>query len=202
VAADVFTYISPPTTSVVLPANGAALSGSTNLDATASNATSVEFLLSGDTSPICTFSTVKLTLVGWACSWDTTKVLNGSYTLVSVASNAVGSTISSGVSIMVANPVPTTSMLVPANNVPTVSGTAVALAASASNAKTVEFWATPVYTIGQEHEIGTATETLCCGYVYSWDSTTVSAGVWGLFSEAINGSESATSAQVLVIVSN
>ena len=37
----------PPTTSVLLPSNGATLSGSTTFDASASNATSVEFRLFG-----------------------------------------------------------------------------------------------------------------------------------------------------------
>jgi streptogramin lyase len=37
----------PPTTSVLIPSNGATLSGSTTLDASASNATSVEFRLFG-----------------------------------------------------------------------------------------------------------------------------------------------------------
>src|ERR1035441_4008596 len=37
----------PPTTSVVIPSNGATLSGSTLLDASASNATSVKFQLFG-----------------------------------------------------------------------------------------------------------------------------------------------------------
>ncbi len=37
----------PPTTSILIPSNGAKLSGSTILDASASNATSVEFRLFG-----------------------------------------------------------------------------------------------------------------------------------------------------------
>ena len=37
----------PPTTSVLIPSNGATLSGSISLDASASNATSVEFWLFG-----------------------------------------------------------------------------------------------------------------------------------------------------------
>ena len=43
------TVNNPPTTSVLVPSNGATLSGSTNLDASATNATSVEFLLFGGT---------------------------------------------------------------------------------------------------------------------------------------------------------
>ena len=72
-----------PTTSVLVPSNGATLSGSTALDASASNATSVEFLLFGgsygyDAPVICTAT---LTYYGWVCSWNTTTVPDGSYVL-------------------------------------------------------------------------------------------------------------------------
>ena len=71
----------PPTTSVLIPSNGATLSGSTFLDASASNATSVEFRLFGgvygfNAPVICTATP---TYYGWLCSWNTTTVPNGSY---------------------------------------------------------------------------------------------------------------------------
>jgi hypothetical protein len=60
-----------PTTSVLIPSNGATLSGSTTLDASASNATSVEFRLFGgvyglNAPVICTATP---TYYGWLCSW-------------------------------------------------------------------------------------------------------------------------------------
>ena len=77
----------------------------TYLDASASNATSVEFLLFGGTygyaAPV--ICTATPTLYGWLCAWNTTTVPNGSYVLVSEASNSTGSTFSSGVSITVNN---------------------------------------------------------------------------------------------------
>ena len=81
-----------PSTSVLVPASGATLSGSTYLDASASNATSVEFLLFGgtygyDAPVVCTAT---LSYYGWLCSWNTTTVPNGSYALVSKASGAGG----------------------------------------------------------------------------------------------------------------
>ena len=89
----------PPTTSVLIPSNGTTLSGSTYLDASASNATSVEFLLFGGTygfsAPV--ICTATPTLYGWLCSWNTSTVPNGSYVLVSEAFNSAGSTFSSGV---------------------------------------------------------------------------------------------------------
>ena len=56
-----------PSTSVLIPSNGATLSGSTYLDASRSNATSVEFLLFGGTygyaAPVV--CTATLTYYGW-----------------------------------------------------------------------------------------------------------------------------------------
>jgi uncharacterized protein YjbI with pentapeptide repeats len=96
----------PPVTAVLIPSNGATLSGSTTLDASASNATSVEFRLFGGiygyAAPV--LCTATLTYYGWLCSWNTTKVPSGSYVLVSEAFNSAGSAFSSGVSITVTNP--------------------------------------------------------------------------------------------------
>ena len=76
----------PPTTSVLIPSNGATVSGSTLLDASASNATSVEFQLFGGVygffgPMLCTATP---TYYGWLCSWNTTTVPNGSYVVSSV----------------------------------------------------------------------------------------------------------------------
>jgi YVTN family beta-propeller protein len=96
----------PPTTSVIIPSNGATLSGTAaTLDATASNATSVEFWLFGGSygysgHPI---GTATPTLYGWLYSWDTTTVPNGSYALLSEAFGSGGSAFSSHVSITVTN---------------------------------------------------------------------------------------------------
>ena len=86
------TVSNPPTSTVVVPANDATLSGSQYMDASASNATSVEFLLFGGiygyAAPVV--CTATLTYYGWLCAWDTTTVPNGSYALVSEASNSAG----------------------------------------------------------------------------------------------------------------
>ena len=99
------TVSNPPTTSVLIPSSGATLSGSTPLDASASNATSVEFRLFGGTygSHAPVLCTATPTYYGWLCSWNTTTVPNGSYALVSEASGAGGSAFSSGVGITVSN---------------------------------------------------------------------------------------------------
>jgi hypothetical protein len=90
---------------VIIPSNGATVSGTTTLDATASNATSVEFRLFGGSygysgPVICTATP---TLYGWLCSWNTTTVANGSYVLLSEAFNSGGSAFSPSVNITVNN---------------------------------------------------------------------------------------------------
>ncbi len=191
-----FNAASPPTTSVLIPSNGATLSGTAvTLDALASNATSVEFLLFGGiygyAAPV--ICTATPTLYGWLCAWNTTTVPDGYYVLVSAASGPGGSaTSSSGVGITVDNhPPPTTSVLIPSNGA-TLSGTAVTLDALASNATSVEFllfggiygYAAPV--------ICTATPTLY-GWLCAWNTTTVPDGYYVLVSAASGPGGSATS---------
>ncbi len=100
------TVDNPPATSVLVPSNGATLSGSTYLDASATNATSVGFVLFGGSygysgQLLCTATP---TIYGWLCAWNTTTVPSGSYTLLSGAINSAGVAFSSGVSITVKNP--------------------------------------------------------------------------------------------------
>lgn len=96
----------PPTTKVIIPSDGATLSGtSTILDATASNATSVEFWLLGGSYGYSghLIGTATSTEYGWIYSWNTTTVPNSSYVLLSEASGSGGSAFSPGVSITVTN---------------------------------------------------------------------------------------------------
>ena len=96
----------PPASGVLIPSNGAALSGSTSLDAWATNnATSVEFRLFGGiygfSGPVV--CTAKPTPYGWICAWNTSSVPNGFYVLVSEAFNSGGGALGGGVSIAVNN---------------------------------------------------------------------------------------------------
>jgi hypothetical protein len=96
----------PPTTKVIIPSDGATVSGtSTILDATASNATSVEFWLLGGSYGYSghLIGTATSTEYGWIYSWNTTTVPNSSYVLLSEASGSGGSAFSPGVSITVTN---------------------------------------------------------------------------------------------------
>ena len=99
------TVNNPVSTSVLVPSSGATISGSTYLDASASNATSVGFALFGGSYGLSGLlvGTATPTIYGWLDNWNTTTVPNGSYALVSYASGAGGSAHSSGVSITVKN---------------------------------------------------------------------------------------------------
>jgi hypothetical protein len=191
----------PQTTSILIPSNGATLSGSTYLDASASGATSVEFLLFGGiygyAAPV--ICTATPTLYGWLCSWNTTTAPNGSYVLVSKAFNSVGSTFSSGVSIKVNNPFPITSVLIPSNGA-TLSGSTY-LDASASNATSVKLWILGGSYGFSGKMIGTATATLY-GWLIDWNTTTVPDGTYALVSEAFNSAGRTFSSGVGINVKN
>ena len=95
----------PPTTTVVLPSNGATLSGTQYLDAVASSGvTKVQYEISGGGLTDDVIATATPTLYGWLAGWNSTSVPNGTYTLQSVASyQGGGSGTSPGLAITVSN---------------------------------------------------------------------------------------------------
>jgi hypothetical protein len=99
------TTSNPPTATVLIPSKGATLSGSTTLDASATNASSVQFLLFGGSYGFAapTICTATLTLYGWLCAWNTSTVPNATYSVVAEASGPTGTAYSSGVSVTVKN---------------------------------------------------------------------------------------------------
>jgi hypothetical protein len=195
------TNVPSPSTSILVPSNGATLSGSTYLDASATNATSVEFVLFGGIygfSPpvVCTATP---TLYGWLCAWNTKTVPNNSYVLVAVAFGAGGTSFSTAVNVSVQNPQPTTSVLVPSDGA-VVSGTTY-LDASASNAANVAF-----LLFGGIY--GEAVQLLCTatltpyGWLCAWDTTTVPNDTYGLVSGAVSPAGEAFSSSISITVSN
>jgi outer membrane protein assembly factor BamB len=84
----------PPTTSVVVPSDGATVSGTTTLDASASDnvkVSKVEFRLTGGSLNNALIGVVHTpSNAGWIVRWDTTTVPNGVYTLNSVAYDPAG----------------------------------------------------------------------------------------------------------------
>jgi hypothetical protein len=109
-----------PSTTVVLPAYSASISGTTEyFDAIASaGATKVTFELSGGPSDLSDvqITTGTATIYGWLAAWNSTTVSNGSYTLNSVAAYSGGvSATSTSVPLTVNNPPPSTTVVFPAS---------------------------------------------------------------------------------------
>ena len=97
----------PLHTAVLVPSNGAILSGSALLDASASgtsDVSGVQFVVTGGSLTNQVVGTASPTLYGWIARWDTSTVPSGNYTLRSVATE-VGGTMatSTGITVMVAN---------------------------------------------------------------------------------------------------
>jgi len=91
----------PPTTSITAPANGATVSGTVTVNATASDnvgVTQMQILIDGSVAASNTNST------SLSFNWSTTSVANGSHTIVSKAFDAAGNVgTSSTVTVTVSN---------------------------------------------------------------------------------------------------
>jgi Big-like domain-containing protein len=183
-SAPLFVY-NPPTTSVLIPSNGATVAGSQGLDATAfdyGTLTKVEFHLTGGSLNKTLIATATPTIYGWLAGWNTTTVPNGTYTLQSEAYDAAGLTgYSSGVAITVNNPPPTTSVLIPSTGA-TVKGTQVVLDASAASGVSSLQYELSGGSLS-DSVIATATPTLY-GWLASWNSQGVPDGMYTLRSVA------------------
>ena len=195
----------PPVTAVLIPSNGATVSGATALlDAGASSAVgiaSVTFEVSGGTLSDQVVATATPTYYGWLAQWNTTAVPNGTYSLQSVATDTVAeTTTSSPITVTVDNPAPTTTVLIPSNGA-TQSGTAALLDASASaNVTSVKYELTGGTLSDQV--VATATPTYY-GWLGQWNTTTVPNGTYTLQSvAAYSGGVTGTSPGVTVTVAN
>jgi large repetitive protein len=100
----------PPTTAVIVPSNNATVSGTASaLDASASAATGltvskVQFTLTGGTYNKTVIGTATASIYGYVYSWNTTGVVNGTYTLQSLATDSAGNTTySAGITVKVSN---------------------------------------------------------------------------------------------------
>ena len=87
----------PSSTNVVLPSNGATVSGTqVVLDAIASSGvTQVQFELTGGTHNGSVVVTATPSLYGWLSEWDSSTVANGTYSLESIATSSGGQTTTS-----------------------------------------------------------------------------------------------------------
>ena len=102
-------YSTQPTTSIILPSDGATLSGTKALLGARESdydvkVKRVQFVLSGVGYPRTVLGSASETLAGWAFLWNSTTIPNGTYSLRSLATNAAGkSSYSRGVTVKVGN---------------------------------------------------------------------------------------------------
>lgn len=192
----------PPTTSVVLPSNGATLSGKQYLDAIASPGTThVQYELTGGTLHGDVIATASPTLYGWLAAWDTTTVPNGTYTLQSAATSGGLLGTSPGVTITVNNPPPSTGVVLPATGA-TVSGAQFLDATAATGVTKVVYELSAGPTNLSDQTIATGTPTLY-GWLAKWDTTGVPDGTYTLQSVAsYAGGVSGTSPAITLTVAN
>ena len=165
------------TTSVLIPSNGAALSGtSAILDASASagaGVATVKFVLTGGAYSLSVIGTAAPTLYGYILVWNTTGVPGGTYTLQSLVTDDDGNTAySGGITVTVDNAPPATAVLIPSIGAH-FRGTSALLDASASASFGVQITKVQFVLTGRSYNktvIGTATPTIY-GWVFVWNST-------------------------------
>jgi hypothetical protein len=196
-----------PTTAVLIPSSGAILSGGSSvLDATASSpdgaAINVKFTLTGGSLGTI-IGTATPTIYGYILVWNSTSVPNGTYTLQSLVTDVAGNfTYSTGISVTVANPPPTTAILIPSSGA-RVSGISSLLDASASANVTYVTFELSGGTLSDQL-IATATPTYY-GWLAKWNTTSVPNGTYTLQSVASYSryfASSGTSASVTITVAN
>ncbi|WP_375767879.1 PHB depolymerase family esterase [Archangium gephyra] len=187
-----------PTVSISAPANGATLSGTVNVTASATDnvgVAKVEFSIDN-------------TLVGtdtaspFAYSWNTAAATNGTHTLVARAYDAAGNTTtSSTVSVTVTGGIsdttaPTVAITFPTAGATVAGGVDIAVTAADDTGVTkVEF-------LIDGAVVGQGVASLQAGpYTYNWNTTAYSTGVHNLQARAYDAAgNTATSATVSVTV--
>ncbi|PYR35032.1 MAG: hypothetical protein DMF93_22440 [Acidobacteria bacterium] len=186
----------PPTVSMTAPASGATVAGTNvTVSATASDnvaVVGVQFQLDG----------VNLgaedTASPFSITWNTSGVANGTHTLSAIARDAAGNTATSPISVTVNNDLtaPTVSMTAPADGA-TVSGSAVAVSASASDNVAVA----GVQFLLDGAAVGA--EVTTAPYTMAWNSTSAANGAHTLAARARDAAgNQTTSTSVAITVSN
>ena len=179
------------TTSVLVPSNGAALSGtSAILDASASagaGVASVQFVLTGGSYDQSVMGTATPTIYGYLFAWNTTSVAGGTYDLQSLVTDDDGNNAySAEITVTVDNTPPVTAVLIPSNGAHLRRTTAAVLDASASASFGVQITKVQFVLTGRSYNksvIGTATSTIY-GWVFAWNNTLVLNGKYRLQSLA------------------
>jgi hypothetical protein len=188
----------PPTVSLTSPANGATVSGTITVSASASDnvgVIGVQFQLDGANLA------AEVAVAPYAVSWNTTTAANGTHSLTAIARDAAGNkTTSAAVSVTVSNaPVPDTTP-------PTVSISAPANAATVSGSITVSANASDnVGVVGVQFQLDGANlgaEDTTSPYSTTWNTTTAANGAHTLSAIARDAAGNKATASVSVTVSN
>ncbi len=182
----------PPTVSIAAPVDGAIVTASISIDATASDDTAmdrVEFYVAG--SLVGTDSAAP-----YSFNWDTTTVADGNTNVSVTAFDAAGNSSNASINVSVNNAditAPTVAITTPADGA-SVSGTT-AVAASASD---------NVGVIRVDFDVdGTALgNDTTPPYSVSWDTTGTADGSYTLTATAVDAAGNASSASVTVSVNN
>ncbi len=181
-----------PQISFTAPAANASVTGTTAITASASDATgvtSVQFKIDGTAA-------TTIATAPYIYNWDTTKVANGSHTLIAIATNQGGATTTATENVTVTNPTaPTVSITTPAANA-TVSGTQTVSASATSNVAitSVQF---------KLDGANVGSPVTASPYTISWNTASVANGAHSLTVVATNAAnQSTTSAAVSVTVNN
>ncbi len=189
----------PPTVSMTAPANGATVSGTVTVSASASDnvgVVGVQFLVNGASAG------AEDTTAPYSLAWNSTSVANGTHTISARARDAAGNTTTAAaVTVTVQNGTPgdttppSVSMTAPANGA-TVSGTVTLSASAADN----------VGVVGVQFRLdglNLGPELTAAPYSMQWNSAGASAGGHTLTATARDAAgNAATSSPVGITVQN
>ncbi len=194
-----------PSTNVLVPAAGAAIRGTKTLDASATapaGVKTVQFVITGGSYNKTVIGTATSSVYGYAYSWNTTTVPDGSYTLQSLVTDQANNTAySTGISIIVDNTPPTTAVIVPASGAGLHGSTSLDASASDNiSVASVQF----VISGGSYNKTVIATASLTgYGYYSLWNTSSVPDGSYTLQSLATDEAGNTTySTAVPVVVGN
>jgi uncharacterized protein YjbI with pentapeptide repeats len=193
---------------VLIPSNGATLSGTAILDGGVTDPSAVaafQYELTGGSYTNQVVATAQPTLYGWLAQesngtwgWDSTSVPSGTYTLTAVVTyNDLTVVNSPGVTVTVSNPAPTAQVLIPSNGA-TVSGTTVLDGTASYTPNITQF----IYELDGA-VIGGSFASPWGWLLPNWTTTTVANGSHTLTAVAdYTDGATATSPGVMITVSN
>jgi len=192
------TVDNPPTVTITSPSDGAIVSGTVTVSATASDdfgVTQVELFVNGASIGVDTTG-----LDGWSASWDTTAYADGSYTVSATATDTSVKKGSDSISVTVSNEGPIDEPPTITITYPTEGATLsdlVEITADASDdtgVNQVEFFVDGT-SLGLGIESGD-------GWSVTWDTTSVTDGSYTLFATATDTIGQSSTDSITVTVDN